>query len=353
MLPPDKALLPFDEEQRSFNKSPLDHEALLSGQFWGELRVFLAVAKTKSFNRAAEITGTTQPTVSRQVKRLQEAVGSQLFISTPRGVSLTRKGEALAQALSRLDQTLYSLTSDLKAESREAEGLVRVSITDGLNSLFAAPALGRFSEQYPKIQLHLKNPLSLMDLQENHADMMIGIGPSQSPNIRFRKLGQLHFVPVVAKAYIQRFGLPTRANLEQHLFIQSEYYIAPAGLWDDWQHAVARGCIAHHCDNSIAYGMLVKAGSGIGLLGSFTLADPQFVPLEIDLRISVPLYLIALAERLDARPVRLVFDWLSEILGSENPWFGDEFKLSNAPSEYDAGLRKMFNLEGNGGSIPR
>src|ERR1700742_2845495 len=134
-------MLPFDEEQQSFNKSPLDDETLLSGQFWGELRVFLAVAKTKSFNRAAEITNTSQPTVSRQVKRLQDVVGSQLFISTPRGVKLTQKGEALARALSRLDHTLYSITADLKAETNQAEGTVRVSITDGLNVVFAAPAL--------------------------------------------------------------------------------------------------------------------------------------------------------------------------------------------------------------------
>jgi hypothetical protein len=55
--------------------------------------------------------------------------------------------------------------------------------------------------------------------------------------------------------------------------------------------------------------------------------------------------LIALTERLNARPVRLVFDWLSEVFGSSNPWFNDEFKLNNPPSEYDSGIRKMFNLE--------
>src|ERR1700749_3663474 len=119
--PTGGAMRPFDEEQQSFNKSALDEETLLSGQFWAELRVFLAVAKTKSFNRAAEITNTSQPTVSRQVKRLQDVVGSQLFIATARGVKLTQKGEALAQALSRLDHSLYSLTSDLRAESRDAE----------------------------------------------------------------------------------------------------------------------------------------------------------------------------------------------------------------------------------------
>ena len=101
----------FDEKQRVFNGSPLDDENLLSGQFWAELRVFLAVAKTKSFNRAAEITNTSQPTVSRQVKRLQDVVGSQLFIATARGVTLTQRGEALAKALCRLDHTLYSISN--------------------------------------------------------------------------------------------------------------------------------------------------------------------------------------------------------------------------------------------------
>jgi DNA-binding transcriptional LysR family regulator len=215
-------MLPFDEEQQSLNKSPLDDETLLSGQFWGELRVFLAVAKTRSFNRAAEIANTSQPTASRQVKRLQDVVGSQLFISTPRGVRLTQKGEALAKALSRLDQTLYSITSDLRAESRDAEGTVRVSITDGLNALFAAPALLKFSAQYPRIQLHLKNPLNHINLRENQTDMMIGFMPSASSDIQFLKLGQLHFIPVVSKEYISRYGLPTQDNLEQHLFIQSE-----------------------------------------------------------------------------------------------------------------------------------
>jgi DNA-binding transcriptional LysR family regulator len=338
----------FDDEQRLLNKSPLDDETLLSGQFWGEMRVFLAVAKTKSFNRAAEITNTSQPRVSRQVKRLQDVVGSQLFVSTARGVKLTQKGEALAKALARLDHTLYSITSDLRAESSEAEGIVRVSITDGLNVLFAAPSLERFSEEYPKIQVHLKSPLNILNLRENQTDMMIGFSPVESSDIVFRKLGQLHFIPIATKDYIRKHGLPTRGNMERHAFLQSEYYLAKTGLWDGWQQIVARGRITHYCDNSFAYGMLIKAGQGIGLLPSYVLAEPCFVPLECDLRIPVPIYLIALTDRLHARPVRLVFDWLSDIFGPNNPWFSDEFRLNNPPSIYDAGFRKMFNLEGAG-----
>ena len=41
-----------------------------------------------------------------------------------------------------------------------------------------------------------------------------------------------------------------------------------------------------------------------------------------------------------------MFDWLSDVFGPNNPWFADEFRLNNPPSIYDAGFRKMFNLEG-------
>jgi hypothetical protein len=47
---PGKTMDPFDREQRVLNRSPLDDETILSREFWGELRVFLAVAKAKSFN---------------------------------------------------------------------------------------------------------------------------------------------------------------------------------------------------------------------------------------------------------------------------------------------------------------
>ena len=111
---------PFSEEQESITRTSLEHEQILSGQFWGELRVFLAVAKGKSFNRAAEMLHTSQPTVSRQVKRLQDLMGSQLFVPTQHGVKLTPKGQELATQLSKLDHSLFSLTNDLRAEKQEA-----------------------------------------------------------------------------------------------------------------------------------------------------------------------------------------------------------------------------------------
>jgi DNA-binding transcriptional LysR family regulator len=335
---------PFDPDQRNLVRSPLDNEDLLSGHFWGELRVFLAVAKAKSFNRAAEVLNTSQPTVSRQVKRLQDLMGSQLVIPTKNGIKLTAKGQALAQSLTLLDHSLFSLTNDLRAESKEAEGIVRVCITDGLNTFFVAPALSALSTDHPKIQLHLKSPTNLVSLRENQTDLMIGFTPMEGAEITSRRLGYLHFIPVVSKSYIQQHGVPTRLNLKHHLFVQSEFYAARTGLWDSWNRAVDQGRTAHFCDNSMAYGMLVKAGLGIGLLGSYTVVERDAVPLELDVRISVPLYALALSERLNSRPVRLVFEWLCDMFGTANPWFSPELRLKNPPSRFDAGVKLLFNI---------
>ena len=335
---------PFDPHQRTLLRSSLDHESILSGQFWGELRVFLAVAKAKSFNRAAELFNTSQPTVSRHVKRLQDMMGSQLFVPTNNGVTLTAKGQALAHALTTLDHSLFALANDLRAESRDAEGVVRVSITDGLNTFFVVPALPSFAAEHPKIQMHLKSPANVLSLRENQTDAMIGFSAIEAADIVYRRLGQLHFIPVVAKSYIQQHGIPTRSNLANHWFVQSEFYSARTGLWESWIETVAQGRIAHFCDNSLAYGMLVKTGLGIGLLGSYTILEPTVVPLDLGIRISVPLYALALAERLHSRPVRIVFDWLSEVFGPSNPWFDEEFRLKHPPNRFDAGMRSLFNL---------
>jgi hypothetical protein len=71
--------------------------------------------------------------------------------------------------------------------------------------------------------------------------------------------------------------------------------VAKTGMWDSWQQTVSRGRIAL-LRNSFAYGMLAKTGAG--LLGSYRLLKPSMMPVELDLRISVPLFLLALTERL-------------------------------------------------------
>jgi DNA-binding transcriptional LysR family regulator len=79
----------------------------LSGIYWTDLRIFLEVANAGSFNKAAQQLDVSHPKIGRAVRRLEEALGTELLATSgPRGVTLTPRGAELARDLVRVDRAL-------------------------------------------------------------------------------------------------------------------------------------------------------------------------------------------------------------------------------------------------------
>jgi len=335
---------PFDTAAPSITRRAIDQTSLLSGNYWGELRTFLWVAKAGSLSGAAELLGCSHATVGREIRRLQDQMGSQLVILSKNGAHLTQKGRALVDELLRLDQRLFSIANDLRAEKAEAEGTVRLGITDGLGVFFLIPELRRFSAQYPKMHIHLKSLGNFKNLRENQTDVILGFSPDPSHDMTSRPLGWLHFIPIATQSYIDRMGLPTLGNAHEHLFVDSEIYSAKGGPWDSWHALINRGTVAHYCDASISYGMMVKAGIAIGLVANYNMTEPSARPLDLDVHVKLRLYAVAMTERLQAKPVRIVFDLLEKLYGTQNPWFRESMVLSVDDPLYREGHTLLFNL---------
>lgn len=320
----------LDQSQKKISRSPLDDPKVLSGPFWAELRVFLAVAKAKSFNRAGEELHISRQTISRDILRLQDQLGAVLLIPSKSGVQLTEKGKELADKLLSLDQILFSMSNDLRAESREAEGNVRITATEALTGFFIVPSAADFSQRYPKIRTHLRNPVDLLDFRENQCDVMVGFGSFREADLTSRPAGFLHLVGVAGKPYLAKHGIPTWDTLDSHRFVDADYYASQTDTFAPWRSVLARATTAHRCDNMISYGMMVRSGLGIGLLGNFVLADPEFVPIGLGIHVKLPLFIHAQTDRLKSRPVRLVFDWLCDVFSPQNPVFSREFNPKTA-----------------------
>ena len=62
-----------------------------------QMRYFLAVAQERNFGRAAERLHMAQPPLSRQIRQIEEELGTPLFLRTPHGVELTQAAESLLQ----------------------------------------------------------------------------------------------------------------------------------------------------------------------------------------------------------------------------------------------------------------
>jgi DNA-binding transcriptional LysR family regulator len=74
-----------------------------NGLYWTELRIFLEVARSRSFNKAGQELGTSHATVSRAVRRLEAEMNTELLAAGARGVVLTPAGSRLARALEPVD----------------------------------------------------------------------------------------------------------------------------------------------------------------------------------------------------------------------------------------------------------
>jgi hypothetical protein len=116
-------------------------------------------------------------------------------------------------------------------------------------------------------------------------------------------------------------------------------------VWRPWRKLVERGYVSHCCDQSISYGMMVKAGLGIGLLGTINVLEPIFVSLDLNCHVGIPLYLTVLTERLHSKPVQIVYDFVLSLLSSDNPWFAKELILDGGrDSPFSDGYLRLFNL---------
>jgi len=118
-----------------------------------QLRYFLAVAETLHFARAAEKLHISQPSLSQQIRALEEELGVQLFERSRRHVALTTDGEALLPYARRL----VALADDAHEEFAERSGLrrgrVRLGTTPTLGGHLLPRAMRGFFQTYPGLEI--------------------------------------------------------------------------------------------------------------------------------------------------------------------------------------------------------
>lgn len=117
------------------------------------LRTFLAVAGGRSFTAAAQQLGISQPTVSAQMRRLEDEVGRSLFVRETRGVRLTEPGEALAG----FSRTILGAHADAESYFRSSptRGRLRFGTADDLAITQLPRILRQFRRLNPQIDLEL------------------------------------------------------------------------------------------------------------------------------------------------------------------------------------------------------
>lgn len=197
------------------------------------LRVFEEVAHHRSFNRAAEALNVTQGAVSRQIKQLEDYLGVSLFVRTPRGLSLTEAGSALAphlgEAFDRIERALQAVrVPNLRQR-------LRILAPPTWGTRWLSPRLRSFLQRYPDISLSVTNAQDPDNPGE--LDCRIRFGLQAAPHCHSRLLVMERHIAVASPELFDGERAP---ELDAHPLLHILHEGKRLKVWENWLEAVGR-----------------------------------------------------------------------------------------------------------------
>lgn len=140
------------------------------------LRYFLTVANEGNITKAAEILHVTQPTLSRQMKDLEDEIGACLMIRGKRAVKLTDEGYLFKQQAENIVELTDRLEHTFSDQKDIICGTIKIGSTEAMGSRVLAAYMKAFQEKYPRVQFDLYNGMAdnIKEMIE-HGDLDLGL----------------------------------------------------------------------------------------------------------------------------------------------------------------------------------
>lgn len=178
------------------------------------LRCFEAAAKYQSYTAAAEVLGLTQSAVSRQVKELEDHVGTPLFRREGRGVRLTLAGDALSSELSDdLDRLRRTMHHAIAAGS--GPKVLAIAAPPTFAARWMVPRLPKFQALHADLQLAIYSRSEPFDLVAEKIDIAVHFGGWDWPGTQLTPLCPENLVAVAAPALLSKNPATTPAEILQ------------------------------------------------------------------------------------------------------------------------------------------
>lgn len=285
---------------------------------------FLTLAEELHFGRTAERLHTSQPTLSRMIRRLEAELGARLFERTNRKVSLTPSGTTFIDAARALQSAYQTALASVSAAANGLIGTVRLAFSGVASTEAAGQLAGSVLKRYPGITLELLGGDITVDAMEmllsHRADAVIGYWSTVPAGVSALALREESIVLALPDAHPLSAlpSTPLDAVLREPFVDLDSHSLAALG-----EHGAALRqesdvqvkTIAHVPDSWTAL-TLVRAGIGVALTPSslherVSIAGVRFVELEEE---TDPLFLrIAWKTRFENPTLRAVLRCSTDI----------------------------------------
>lgn len=284
------------------------------------LRYFCAVADELHFGRAARRLHIAQPALSRQIRKLEEEVGTTLLARTQRSVALTMPGQAF---LERAEQILDNVNQAVAEANRIADGQtgsLRVAFIHSSTYNLTPTALDIFATHHPGIRLELQE-MTVIDQKRaiGRGDVDIGLlrPPVEDRSLSFESVMKEGFVLAVPRQHrLADQPIVNLRALAHEQFIMFERRQSPLFHERIMQSCEEAGFVPRVAQEAIQiHTVLGLVGAGLGIALMPDAAQKLLMPRVCFIRVAQPI-----------QPVEIALAWRRDNLNPALPLFRQAVK---------------------------
>lgn len=197
-----------------------------------DLMVFIQVVEGQSFSAAARELQLAPKTVSKQIARLEQALGTTLFERNTRRFRITSEGHAIAERARVALAALQDMQELAKGATEQLTGTIRLTAPIPFGRKYVAPAIVDFCNLHPNVRFDLRLSDHVQDLYRGGLDLAIRMGELSDSRLLAQRVADNRRILTASPSYLKTHGYPTQPEeLAEHNCLIFAY---PGLLHNHW-----------------------------------------------------------------------------------------------------------------------
>lgn len=282
---------------------------------WNHVRAFLATAEEGSLSAAARSLETTQPTLSRQVSTLEEALDVTLFERGNRSMELTSAGMELLEHVRVMGDAAFQMSLTASGHVQSIDGQVTISSTSLFATYHLPKILQTVRDVAPGLEIEIIASNQFSDLRVREADIAIRHTRPEHGDLIAKRVGGTTAHLIASSEYLDRVGRPnTPAELVGCDFIGFDDPTLMLQQFNSMGVPITRDQFRLYTLDGPVILELIRQGLGVSVMSvDLMQSNPELEIILPDfLAIDVPVWLVTHRELRTSRKIRLVFDQIAE-----------------------------------------
>jgi len=169
-----------------------------------QILIFVKVAESGSFTKAAELLKQPKSRISRRLAALEKSLGTQLIYRTTRQMQLTETGKDYFRRCAPLIQDLENANNAMTSHAEEISGTLRITAPEDYGKYILAPLIDEFMKKHPKIKIEVILSGAYLDLVKESIDIAFRIGNLKDAAMKSKRISSILAILVASPAFLEK-----------------------------------------------------------------------------------------------------------------------------------------------------